>query len=238
MVRIPGRLRGLTAPLALLAALSLVVLLSVWRSGEQAERAEQTPASSRGLRPGQWAMPVERPGLPNLHMVSEGLYRGAQPTAEGFRELKAMGVRTVLDLRSGHSDLEMVRGSGASSGTEKGPDPFANGLGYASIPMHAWDPEEEDIVAFLQVVTDPARAPVFVHCEHGADRTGTVCAAYRVAMQGWSVDQAVDEMVNGGFGFHAIWRERLSGYLRKLDFEEIKRKAGIGGKPMQAPPGP
>jgi protein tyrosine phosphatase (PTP) superfamily phosphohydrolase (DUF442 family) len=210
-----------------------VVLLTVWPSREHAERVEQTPASSPGPRPAQWATPVERPGLPNLHMVSSGLYRGAQPTAEGFRELKAMGVRTVLNLRSGHSDLEMVRG-----GTEKGSDPFSSGLGYASIPMHAWHPEKEDIVAFLQVVTDPARAPVFVHCEYGADRTGTACAAYRVAVQGWSVDQAVDEMVNGGFGFHAIWRERLSGYLRKLDFEEIKRKAGIGGKPMQAPPGP
>ena len=228
MLRMRARLGRVVALLALLAALSLVVLLSVWRSGEQAERAEQTPVSSPGLRPAQWATPVERPGLPNLHMVSEGLYRGAQPTAEGFRELQAMGVRTVLNLRSGHSDLEMVRGS----------DPFSGGLGYASIPMHAWHPEEEDIVEFLQVVTDPARAPVFVHCEHGADRTGTACAAYRVAVQGWAVDQAVDEMVNGGFGFHAIWRERLSGYLRKLDFEEIKRKAGIGGKPMQAPAGP
>jgi protein tyrosine/serine phosphatase len=43
---------------------------------------------------------------------------------------------------------------------------------YEQIPMEAWRPEQEDVVRFLRIVTDPKRVPVLVHCQHGADRTG------------------------------------------------------------------
>ena len=35
------------------------------------------------VRPGKWAVPVTLAGVPNLHKVADGLYRSAQPTAEG-----------------------------------------------------------------------------------------------------------------------------------------------------------
>jgi protein tyrosine/serine phosphatase len=92
--------------------------------------------------------------------------------------------------------------------------------------MKAWHPEEEDVVRFLQIVTNPKRSPVIVHCQHGADRTGTMCAIYRVAVQGWSKEEALKEMTQGGFGFHGIW-ENLIRWINGLDIEEIKKKAGI-----------
>jgi protein tyrosine/serine phosphatase len=48
-----------------------------------------------------------------------------------------------------------------------------------------------DVVKFLQIVTDPEKVPVFVHCQHGADRTGVMAASYRIIVQGWSKDQAL-----------------------------------------------
>jgi len=160
----------------------------------------------------RWAVPLERPGLPNLHKVSDDLYRGAQPTGRGFRELEDMGIRTVVNLRSFHSDRDEMAGTG---------------LGYEHIAMKAWHPEDEDVVRFLRIVTDPERTPVFVHCEHGADRSGVMSAAYRMAVQGWTAEEAVEEMVEGGYGFHGVWRGRLGGYLEELDFDEIKRRAGL-----------
>jgi protein tyrosine/serine phosphatase len=140
-------------------------------------------------RPAHWAKPIQEGGVPNLHKVSETLYRGAQPSAEGMKTLKAVGIETVINLRSFHSDRDDIRGTG---------------LTYEHISMKAWHPEEEDAVRFLQIITNPKCSPVLVHCQHGADRTGTMCAVYRIAMQGWSKEEALKEMVQGGFGFHRI----------------------------------
>ena len=43
-------------------------------------------------------------------------------------------------------------------------------------------------------MADPAKRPVFVHCKHGADRTGTMVAFYRILFEGWSKDEAIREM--------------------------------------------
>jgi protein tyrosine phosphatase len=99
-------------------------------------------------------------------------------------------------------------------------------LAYEHIYMKAWHPEEDDAVRFLQIVANPRRDPVLVHCQHGADRTGTMCALYRVAVQGWSKKEAVEEMSQGEFGFHGIW-DNLIRWINALDVERIKKRAGI-----------
>lgn len=159
----------------------------------------------------RWAVPMEKPGLPNLHRITDNLYRGAQPTAEGMQQLKAMGIRTVVNLRSFHSDRDEIGGTG---------------LAYEHIYMKAWHPEDKELVRFLQIVTDPARQPVFFHCQHGADRTGTMCALYRMAIQGWTREEALKEMTEGGFGFHGIWQNLIE-YINALDIEAVKKRAGI-----------
>jgi protein tyrosine phosphatase (PTP) superfamily phosphohydrolase (DUF442 family) len=169
-------------------------------------------------RPRAWATKIDRPGLPNLHKINDGLYRGAQPTAEGIRELEKMGVKTIVGLRSEHSDKEIL-------GDAR--------LILEEVPMKAWAVHDEDVVRFLRIVTDKNRQPVFVHCLHGADRTGTMCAAYRVLIDGWTKQQAIDEMTNGGFGFHSIWFN-LPTFIEKLDVDKITAKARLkepqGGK--------
>ena len=161
--------------------------------------------------PAHWAKPIQIEGVPNLHKVSDTLYRSAQPSAEGMKNLKAIGIETVVNLRSFHSDRDEIGDTG---------------LTYEHIHMKAWHGEEEDAVRFLQIVTNPKRSPVLVHCQHGADRTGTMCALYRVAVQGWSKEEALKEIIQGGFGFHGIW-ENLIQWINGLDIEGIKKKAGI-----------
>ena len=136
------------------------------------------------------------------------MYRGAAPTAEGIQQLKKLGVRTIVDLRDSGVPDE-VQGTGMT---------------YVRIPATAWQPEEEDVVQFLQTITDAGRLPVFVHCQRGADRTGMMCAVYRVAIQGWSKDEAIDEMTHGGFGFYSGWRNLIQ-YIRDLDIQRVKQSA-------------
>jgi protein tyrosine phosphatase (PTP) superfamily phosphohydrolase (DUF442 family) len=170
--------------------------------------------STVALKNRQWATEINLPGLPNLHKVSKNLYRGAQPTAEGIKQLKKMGIKTIVNLRSFHSDSDEINDVN---------------LSYEHIYMKAWHAEDEDIVKFLKIATDPNRTPVFVHCQHGADRTGTMCAIYRITVQGWSKDEAIEEMTKSDFGFHPVF-DNLPDYIHKLDIEKIKQQAGIKSK--------
>ena len=172
--------------------------------------AETQAKSTHAFDTSRWAVSIEKPGLPNLHQVSDDLYRGAQPTAGGVRELHKMGIKTIVNLRFMHSDQD-----------ELGDLPLA----YREIPMGAWHPEQEDVVEFLRIVTDPEQCPVFVHCQHGADRTGVIVASYRIIVQGWSKDEAIAEMMEGGFGFHKFLIN-LPRFIRNLDVETIRHEIG------------
>ena len=63
-------------------------------------------------RPATWAQPIVMEGVPNLHRVSDALYRSAQPTAAGMRHLRKMGVKTIVSLRSFHSDRDEIGDTG------------------------------------------------------------------------------------------------------------------------------
>jgi len=162
-------------------------------------------------RPSFWAQPIEMAGVPNLFQVSTNLYRSAQPTGLGMQEIKREGIKTVVSLRSFHSDRDELGGTG---------------LAYEHIYMKTWHPEREDVVRFLKIVTDPKRIPVLVHCQHGADRTGSMTALYRVVVQGWTKEEAIREMTNGGYGFHEVW-QNLPAWIEELDIESIRKDVGI-----------
>jgi protein tyrosine phosphatase (PTP) superfamily phosphohydrolase (DUF442 family) len=172
------------------------------------------PVESAAARPPNWARPLVLPGISNFYQVTTNLYRGAQPTAEGMKELKAMGIRTVINLRAFHSDKDKVESAGMKS------------VRFETKPWHA---EEEDVIGFLKVVSDTNNLPAFVHCQRGADRTGMMCAMYRVAVCGWTKQEAIAEMKNGGFDFSPAWKNLVE-FVEKADVEDIKRRAGLSGK--------
>ncbi len=159
------------------------------------------------------AKPQDIPGVENFAKVSDILYRGAQPTEEGFAELKRRGIKTVVNLRSFHGDRSELKGLG---------------LRYAHIYCKAWHPEDEDTVKFLKILEDPANHPVFVHCQEGADRTGCVVAVYRIVEQGWTLEQAVEEMHD--FGFHPVWFV-IEDYLDGFNPAKVKKKMAKVRKP-------
>jgi tyrosine-protein phosphatase SIW14 len=175
--------------------LYIAILLAV--ASIQAEDAKAPPfATSRD----------DVPGVKNFAKVSDILYRGEQPTAEGFAQLKKMGVKTVVNLRSFNSDRGKLKGLG---------------LQYVHIHCKAWHPEDEDVAKFLKVLRDPANQPVFVHCQHGADRTGMMVASYRIFHQGWSNERAAKELSN--FGFHTIWTDIVK-YLNGFDRARLEKR--------------
>jgi protein tyrosine/serine phosphatase len=128
-----------------------------------------------------------------------------------MKALETLGVRTIINLRGFHSDRDEIKDTS---------------LTYRRIQFHTWHAEDEDVIEFLRIVSKPENQPVFVHCLHGADRTGTMCAIYRMAVDGWTVEAAIQEMTDGGFGYHEIW-SNLPVYLRQLDVAKIRKAAGL-----------
>jgi protein tyrosine/serine phosphatase len=171
-----------------------------------------------GARPAHWATPVAAPGVPNLHRVNASLYRSAQPTRDGIAgvagndedERPVNGdppIKTIVSLRTFRTDAAIDTGSST--------------LTFVRIPAQSWHPEDEDVVRFLRIATDPTRQPVLVHCRRGADRTGSMVAAYRVVVEGWTKADAIDEMTQGGYGFHPVW-QNLIRYIEDLDVDAIR----------------
>jgi protein tyrosine phosphatase (PTP) superfamily phosphohydrolase (DUF442 family) len=160
----------------------------------------------------QWARPIQSDEIPNFHQVSRDLYRGGQPSVQGFAELKARGVKTVVNLRRTCSDA---------------PDLAGTGMDYVEIPCKAWDAHQRQQAAeFLKIVTDRKRTPVFVHCDFGGDRTGMMVAVYRLCVSGWTKEQALEEMRDDQFEFHEIWDDMVQ-FVTDLDVPAIKKQASI-----------
>jgi tyrosine-protein phosphatase SIW14 len=156
-------------------------------------------------RPQKWAVPVQSSHLKNFYQLDSRLYRSAQPSRIGFKEAKRFGITDVLNLRDNHTDDSEAKGSG---------------LTLHNIKSEADDINQEQIVDALRVIRS-ARGPVLVHCWHGSDRTGAVCAMYRIIFNSWSREEAIDEMINGGFGYHKMYANIVQ-LIRKADVEKIK----------------
>jgi len=149
----------------------------------------------------------------NFAKAHPALWRGAQPTAAGFRELERQGARTVVSFRHDHDDLPLLAGTK---------------LKYLRIPSRAYRPEEANLAAFLKVMENPDNWPVFIHCAQGRDRTGYNAAAYRMVIQDWQAQDALEEM--DAFHFNRIWVGN-PGFLRKLDKADLKVKVMAEPKP-------
>jgi hypothetical protein len=138
------------------------------------------------------AYPGDIPGVKNFAKVGPNLYRGARPTAEGFRMLRAFGVTVDVDLEAGNEP------------EEEAPLARAAGLIFVSLPWHAWPfvfgPNKKAVRAFEGLVFANPGVVFFVHCRQGRDRTGVAVAAVRVKLQGCAPGDAVREMHR--FHFH------------------------------------
>lgn len=165
-----------------------------------------------------WAVPVYAQGLPNLHRVTANVYRSAQPTAEGMRSAEKLGIRTVLNLRAFHSDDDLAEGAG---------------LTLMRLKINTWAMDEEEILTGLRIILR-AKPPVLVHCQHGADRTGTLLAAYRMVVQGWPRDEAIAEMLDGGYGYHVIWGNLIT-LLENLDVAGLRTRLQKDMEPQPLP---
>jgi protein tyrosine phosphatase (PTP) superfamily phosphohydrolase (DUF442 family) len=125
--------------------------------------------------------------IPNFSVVSPKLMRGSQPPSSAFPLLKAAGVRTIVNLRN--EDILVAKEAGEAKRA---------GLDYVNIPMTLFvSPTRQQFLQFMSTVNNAG--PVFVHCQKGEDRTGTMVAVYRITNEKWDPNRAYQEMTAMGF---------------------------------------
>lgn len=131
---------------------------------------------------------VNSKDIPNFATVSQVIVRGGAPSKQGLEALKRLGIKHIVDLR--------IERKG-----QKEEDDAARALGLkrTRIPMGREAPTATQEKLFLQIIRNASKEPVFIHCQHGADRTGAMIGIYRVTDCRWTFDQAYAEMRKYGF---------------------------------------
>jgi len=157
--------------------------------------------------------------IENFGQMDEKLYRGAQPTEDGYKALKELGITTVIDLRK---DNEAYSKTTVES----------LGMKYVNIPMTGWTTKDESVAEFLKVVNDPANGKVYLHCAAGKHRTGLAGAIYRLENYGWDYDTSYKEMKNFGY-FSGFFHRKIKGYVKDY-FDKFGAEKQAAYKAAQA----
>ena len=163
----------------------------------------QTAAAAPPIAQPAYGQKLHIAGIHNAGKITDVLYRGGQPKEVGLSELKLWGITTIVDLRSEDRDKIAWEQKHAES----------LGMRFVHIPVSGWSPpSDEQVLQFLSLFQTQPRQKVFVHCRFGDDRTGVFTAAYRIAIEKWSPEQAIQEMYF--FGFNGFWHPSMKTYIR------------------------
>ena len=183
--------------LGLLAVLACPVLAQ--------DAAVQTPPAV-AARPAHWAEPIPLEGVPNLHRIAPTLYRSEQPTSLGMKNLEKLGIRTVINLRYFNDDHDEIKGTSLRTERTK---------------ILTWRIGDKHVIEVMNMLKQTENGPFLIHCQHGADRTGLMSAMYRILEQGWTPDEALQELTDGGFGYHSMWKNIIE-YVKSVDVENLR----------------
>ncbi|MVW87419.1 phosphatase domain-containing protein [Pseudomonas sp. PB101] len=161
-------------------------------------------------RPADWAQPVEKQY--NLFQMSPTLYRSALPDKEAVSLLENLKIGTVINFLPEQD-----------SGWLSTP-----GIRQVHLPYRTNHVDDADVLKALRAITSAeAQGPVLMHCKHGSDRTGLMAAMYRVVVQGWSKEEALDEMTQGGFGDSTHFKDGIR-YMMQADVDKLRTALANG----------
>lgn len=194
---------------------ALVVTVTLALAGSASARPDVT-------RPTTSVIDLSNIHIGNFGRVAATYFRGGQPKGRDYADLASLGVKTLINLTSDDADThESLMAKKA-------------GLGYFQIPMTTHEPPSAaQLAEFFRIVNDPANQPVYVHCVGGRHRTGVMTAIYRMTHDGWTPDQAFNEMKHYKFGadfLHPEFKSFVYSYSAQLARAVTSGEASVGGK--------
>lgn len=171
---------------ALVVVFTFVFASSINAFAQESEAATPATPAATTATPN-----ISEVTIKNFGQMDERFFRGAQPKEKQYKELAAIGIKTIIDLRDDPEEYEKREAE-------------ANGMRYVHMPMIAKKyPKAETIEEFLKLVDDPSTGKFFVHCAGGRHRTGVIGAVYRFNHYKWNFDQVYSEMKK--YDFYTRW---------------------------------
>ena len=162
------------------------------------------------IRSPEWAQPVGTQY--NLHQMTPTLYRSALPDSSAVPLLEQLKIGTVINFLP-ESDANWLK---------------APGIRQVQLSYRTNHVDDSDVLAALKAIKEAeANGPVLMHCKHGSDRTGLMAAMYRVVVQGWSKEDALNEMTLGGFGTSNGFKDGVR-YMMKADIDKLRTALANG----------
>lgn len=162
------------------------------------------------LRSPEWAQPVGNQF--NLHQMTPTLYRSALPDSNAVPALEKLKIGTVINFLP-ESDANWLKSSN---------------IKQVQLSYRTNHVDDSDVLAALRAIQDAqADGPVLMHCKHGSDRTGLMAAMYRVVVQGWSKEDALNEMTLGSFGTSNGFKDGVR-YMMKADIDKLRTALANG----------
>ena len=165
---------------------------------------------STSIRSAEWAQPVG--SQYNLHQMTPTLYRSALPDSGAVPLLEQLKIGTVINFLP-ESDANWLK---------------APGIHQVQLPYRTNHVDDSDVLKTLRAIQSAeADGPVLMHCKHGSDRTGLMAAMYRIVVQGWSKEDALNEMTQGGFGESGHFRDSVR-YVMQADVDKLRTALANG----------
>jgi tyrosine-protein phosphatase SIW14 len=158
------------------------------------------------VRPDKWASKVIESSLKNWYKLDNHIYRSEQPDEKEFKIIKELGIGTILNLRERHTDNKETKNIN---------------LKLYHYKLSTRKINYNDLVKILKIIKKE-KSPILIHCWHGSDRTGAVAAVYRIIFQNWSKKDALDELINGGYGYHSIFTN-IPELIKNLNIKKLKK---------------
>ena len=165
---------------------------------------------STSIRSPEWAQPVG--DQYNLHQMTPTLYRSALPDSQAAPLLDALKIGTVINFLP-ESDANWLKNPG---------------IRQVQLSYRTNHVDDSDVLAALRAIKEAeVNGPVLMHCKHGSDRTGLMAAMYRVVIQGWSKEDALNEMTLGGFGTSNGFKDSVR-YMMRADVDKLRAALANG----------
>jgi tyrosine-protein phosphatase SIW14 len=158
----------------------------------------------------------------DFHKVDNDLYRGARPTCSGLAKLRALGIRTFIDLGGAEAAVHDCEAETKKAGMHIIPYKInvtqivATGVSDANL---------RQLFALIQ----RSPKPIFVGCSLGRDRTGTIVALYRMRRGEMSFGEALQEAQYYGY------RRRFRGLRKALERYEDSQELRLLPLPSLTP---
>lgn len=150
---------------------------------------------------------VETKDLHNAHVVTDKLISGAAPENEqAFKDLQALGVKTVISVDGAKPDAELAA---------------KYGMRYIHLPIGYDDVPDERARELAKAIIEMP-GPVYVHCHHGKHRSAAAVAVACVMTGDIKPEQAESVLQTFGTGanYTGLWKAARA--ARPVDLATLK----------------